>query len=108
MLSENATLNYVSAVLQEKNVPEKFSPVMTGILSRSYFNQDAGCMEIVTNTYVKKEIARKMGLKSPGLVGSGINNLTDAGFLCVWRAAFTGCLRKYSENGHGERCSPSA
>ena len=56
----DATLNYVSAVLQEKNVPEKFSPVMTGILSRSYFNQDAGCMEIVTNTYVKKEIARKM------------------------------------------------
>lgn len=84
MLSENATLNYVSAVLQEKNVPEKFSPVMTGILSRSYFNQDAGCMEIVTNTYVKKEIARKIGLKSPGLVGSGINNLTDAGLLmCV-------------------------
>ena len=28
MLSENATLNYVSAVLQEKNVPEKFSPVI--------------------------------------------------------------------------------
>ena len=59
MLSENATLNYVSAVLQEKNVPEKFSPVMTGILSRSYFNQDVGCMEIVTNTYVKRKSQEK-------------------------------------------------
>lgn len=37
MLSENATLNYVSAVLQEKNVPEKFSPVMTGIFIKILF-----------------------------------------------------------------------
>ena len=66
MLSENATLNYVSAVLQEKNVPEKFSPVMTGILSRSYFNQYVVCMEIVTNTYVKKGNRKKNGIEKSG------------------------------------------
>ena len=57
---------------------------MSGVLSRAYYNQDAGSMEIVTNTYVKKEIAKKAGMKSPGSVGSGLNKLTEAGFLnCI-------------------------
>ena len=84
MLSEKATLNYVSAILQRKSVPEKFAPVMAGVLSRAYYNSDEECMEIVTNTYVKKEIAKKIGLKSPGAVSSGLTKLTEAGFLnCI-------------------------
>ena len=84
MLSEKAVFGYVSAVLKEKLVPEKFVPVMAGVLSRAYYNQDAGCMEIVTNTYVKKEIAKKAGMKSPGPVGNGLNKLTEVGFLnCI-------------------------
>lgn len=84
MLSEKDTLNYVSAILQGKGAPEKFVPVMAGVLSRAYYNSDEECMEIVTNTYVKKEIAKKIGLKSPGAVSSGLVKLTESGFLdCI-------------------------
>lgn len=84
MLPEKSVISYVSTILQERNVPGKFSLVMAGILSRAYYNQDARCMEIVTNTYVKKEIAKKAGMKSPGPVSTGLNKLTEAGFLdCV-------------------------
>lgn len=84
MLSEKSVKSYISTILQEKDVPEKFAAIATGTLARAYFNQDEGCMEIVTNTYVKKEIAKKLGLKSPGPVGSGLNKLSEAGFLkCV-------------------------
>lgn len=84
MLSEKATLYYASAILQRKGVPEKFAPIMTGILSRAYYNSDEECMEIVTNTYVKKEIAKKIGLKSPGAVSSGLAKLTESGYLdCI-------------------------
>ena len=84
MLPEKAVSGYVSAILKGKNVPEKFVPVMSGILSRAYYNQDIKCMEIVTNTYVKKEIAKKAGMKSPGPVSTGLNKLTETGFLnCV-------------------------
>mgnify|MGYP004470996411 CR=1 FL=1 len=84
MLSEKAILDYVSVILQRKGVPEKFTPVMAGVLSRAYYNSDEECMEIVTNTYVKKEIAKKIGLKSPGAVSSGLAKLTEAGFLdCI-------------------------
>ena len=84
MLTEKATTGYLAAILQEKNVPEKFVPVLSGILSRSYYNSDAGCMEIVVNTYVKKEIAKKAGLKTPSPVGSGLNKFVDCNLLtCV-------------------------
>lgn len=84
MLPEKSVISYVSTILQGQNVPGKFNPVMAGILSRAYYNQDAKCMEIVTNTYVKKEIAKKAGMKSPGLVSTGLNKLTEAGFLdCI-------------------------
>lgn len=84
MLPEKSIISYVSTILQERNVPEKFNPVMAGILSRAYYNQDTRCMEIVTNTYVKKEIAKKAGMKSPGPVSTGLNKLTEAEFLeCI-------------------------
>ena len=84
MLPEKSVISYVSTILQSQNVPGKFNPVMAGILSRAYYNQDAKCMEIVTNTYVKKEIAKKAGMKSPGPVSTGLNKLTEAGFLdCI-------------------------
>lgn len=84
MLTEKATAGYLAAILQEKNVSEKFVPVLSGILSRSFYNQDAGCMEIVVNTYVKKEIAKKAGLRSPGPVGSGLNKFVEYDLLtCV-------------------------
>ena len=84
MLPEKSVISYVSAILQSQNVPGKFNPVMVGILSRAYYNQDAKCMEIVTNTYVKKEIAKKAGMKSPGPVSTGLNKLTEAEFLeCI-------------------------
>ena len=84
MLTEKATTGYLAAILQEKNVPEKFVPVLSGILSRSYYNSDAGCMEIVVNTYVKKEIAKKAGLKTPSPVGSGLNKFVECNLLtCV-------------------------
>lgn len=84
MLPEKSVKSYISTILQEKDVPEKFAAIAAGTLARAYFNQDEGCMEIVTNTYVKKEIAKKLGLKSPGPVGSGLNKLSEAGFLkCV-------------------------
>ena len=84
MLPEKSVKSYISTILQEKDVPEKFAAIAAGTLARAYFNQDEGCMEIVTNTYVKKEIAKKLGLKSPGPVGSGLNKLSETGFLkCV-------------------------
>ena len=84
MLPEKSVKSYISTILQEKDVPEKFAAIAAGTLARAYFNQDEGCMEIVTNTYVKKEIAKKLGLKSPGPVGSGLNKLSESGFLkCV-------------------------
>ena len=78
MLSEKAQNGYLSAILQSREVPEKFVPVMAGILSRSYFNDEAGCMEIVTNTYVKKGIAKKIGMKSPSQINSGLTKFEEA------------------------------
>lgn len=82
MLLKEAQKNYISAVLNQKNVPEKFVPVMDAVLDTAHFDADSHCMEFISNAYVKKRIAKKIGLKSPGPVNSGLAKLEEVNLVC--------------------------
>lgn len=70
MIGKGGQKAYVSAICNSKNIPPKFHAVLDALLDRAYFNDEFRCMEIVVNTYVKKKVAEKVGLKSPGPVNS--------------------------------------
>lgn len=82
MLLKEAQKNYISAILNQKNVPEKFVPVMDAVLDTAHFDADSHCMEFISNAYVKKRIAKKIGLKSPGPVNSGLAKLEEVNLVC--------------------------
>ena len=80
MLEKNKK-SYVEAVLNAKNVPVKYAAVLNALLDRAYYSGDG--MEVVVNTYVKKQIASSIGMKSPGPVNTAINAMINTGILTV-------------------------
>lgn len=81
MVSKESRKAYVAAALNYKGVQQKFHAIFDAMLGRAYFNDECCCMEIVVNTYVKKKIAEKAGLKSASAVNSCINACVQAGVL---------------------------
>lgn len=79
MLGKEGRLAYITAILSAKNIPVKHAPVIAETLEKAYFDEEYGCMTIMLNTSMKKRIASKVGLKSPGPVGSALGCLVDVG-----------------------------
>lgn len=79
---------YIKMILGNREIPnrnrELAETVTSVLLDRAYFNDEAGCMEVLVNTYVKKTVAAKCGLASASSVNTGVNVLANAGVLtCI-------------------------
>lgn len=79
MLGKEGRLAYITAILSAKNIPIKHASVIAETLEKAYFDEEYGCMTIMLNTSMKKRIAAKVGLKSPGPVGSALGCMVGAG-----------------------------
>ncbi len=87
-MNKEAQNAYFKMSIGNREIPNRnreLAETMTSVLlDRAYFNDEACCMEVLVNTYVKKTVAAKCGLASASSVNTVVNVLVNAGILsCI-------------------------